>query len=159
MTPRVAVVALSLLACPCRGTAQTTVLARADTVRISADTLGARAIAVDFGPGVGSTTARTIEATFSTGGDRRHRTVASQVRLTRRPDSLTVELARRLVSGDHIARIEVVIPGVHGGRTIVLGLIDVQVVSARILASSDDVGLEQEVLALRESEAQLAAEH
>ena len=147
--------------------AQETAPVRADTaragaepVRISADTLGAQDIAVDFGTGIGATTVRSLDATSVPVVDRRRRAngTTTQVRVVRRPDSLTTELARRLASGEHVARIDATLRGVHGGRSVLLRLLDVQLVSSRLTASNDDVALEQEVLALRESEAQMTAD-
>ena len=129
-----------------------------DTASLLADTLDALPVVVDFGAGLGSTTATSVDATTSGVGNGRRRVARAQVRLTRAPDSLSEPLARRVASGARIPRIDVVIPGARGGHTVVLHLSDVVVVSSRVLVTPSDVGLAQEQLGVEEAIAQLTAE-
>ena len=129
-----------------------------DTTSLLADTLDALPIDVDFGPGLGTTTATSLDATTNGTGSGRRRVARAQVRLTRAPDSLSEPLARRVATGLRIPRVDVVIPGTHGGRLTTLHLTDVVVVSTRVVVTPPDAALAQEQLGVQESIAQLTAE-
>lgn len=155
----IGLLAASLLLLGARVQAQDTTSVRPDTLAaLHADTIGTLPIVVDFGAGVGMTTVRTLDAGIATATEGRRRRTPTQLRLVRTPDSLTAELARRLATGERMPRVEATLPGGRGGRTVLLRLLDVQVVSARFLAGGDASSMEQDLLTTRESVAQLSAE-
>jgi hypothetical protein len=153
-----AVLATSLLVlCPVASRAQQEVPgAPLDTNTLLADTLQALPIRIDFGPGLGSTLAVSLDAATA-GADAKRRGARTKLRLTRAPDSLSAGLARRVASGARISRIDAVLPVQDGGQ-LLLHLGDVVVVSSHLTAMPGDLVLAQEQLGIQETLAQLTTE-
>lgn len=124
-------------------------------------------VAFDFGTGVGAPVpARQFEitvngATGSPAGPAGMRGrgapngPAAQLRITRGPDSLSTELARRATEGAHLPEVTLELPGTDDAPATTVHLYDVQVVSTRLQSNHDDAALRERQLSLDETIEQL----
>ncbi|HEX2779901.1 MAG TPA: hypothetical protein VHM30_10400 [Gemmatimonadaceae bacterium] len=125
------------------------------------DTAQAR-LAFDFGSGIGApVVARKFEfaVTSAPAAPAHNRSPASALlRVVRPPDTLSAELARRVLDGGHIPEVAIRLPGRDGQPGSLVHLFDVQVLSSKLVSSEDKAGLIERRLALDESIDQLSAE-
>ena len=127
-------------------------------------------VAFDFGGGAGAPVpARQFEITVNgaapasagPNGTRAHAAPigpAAQLRITRSPDSLSAELARRATEGARLPEVTLELPGTDDEPGMTMHLYDVQVVSSRLQSNHDDAGLRERQLALDETIEQLGVD-
>lgn len=138
------------------------VFAPIDTTALSLDTLPAAEAMVDFGAAMGPPVAmRAFELDVTQGEaarGRRRLPATARLRLVRAPDALSAPLARRVSTGERLARVDAELPGGNGASPMLVHLYDVQIVSTRLLLSDERSALLQQRLTLVESIAQITAD-
>ncbi|HEX8851483.1 MAG TPA: hypothetical protein VF761_18285 [Gemmatimonadaceae bacterium] len=126
-------------------------------------------VAFDFGSGVGAPVpARQFEITVNgaipapagQAGTRAHAAMppAAQLRITRSPDSLSAELARRATEGARLPEVTLELPGTDDAPGMTMHLYDVQVISSRLQSNHDDAALRERQLSLDETIEQLGVD-